>query len=158
MVKIVFVCTGNTCRSSMAEALARNWLDINAPARRDVEIASAGLAVFPGDPASQQAVEVMAERGLALGGHKARQISGEIVDRSDIIFAMTENHRRALVGMYPQAAAKIHVLAEFAGQPGVDIADPFGQPVDVYRNCAGQMAELIGKAFNKLLKGKRRKM
>jgi protein-tyrosine-phosphatase len=92
----------------------------------------------------------MAERGLDLSYHKARQFSGELLEQSNIIFTVTANHRRALAAMYPQAAAKIHVLAEFAGLAGVDISDPFGQSVDVYRKCAAQMEELIDRAFNKL--------
>lgn len=149
-MRIVFVCTGNTCRSPMAEALARNWLEVNAPGRTNIEITSAGLAAFPGSPASQQAVEIMAEKGLALDRHQAWQVSEEIIDRSDIIVAVTENHKRALARMYPQAAARIHTLAEFAGRAGLDIADPFGQSVDVYRSCAAQMAELIDEALNNM--------
>lgn len=150
-MKVVFVCTGNTCRSSMAEAMARNWLRINAPQNVDTQVTSAGLAVFSGSPASRQAIEVMAERGLDLSYHRARQFSGELMEQADIIFTATENHRRALVAMFPGAAAKIHVLAEFAGRAGFDISDPFGQSVDVYRKCAVQMEELIDRALNKLL-------
>lgn len=149
-MKIVFVCTGNTCRSSMADVLARNWLRINAPQNTNTQVTSAGVAAFSGSPASQQAIQVMAERGLDLSYHKARQFSGELLEHSDIVFTVTANHRRALAAKFPQAAAKIHVLAEFAGFTGVDIADPFGQSVDVYRKCAAQMEELIDRAFNKL--------
>lgn len=149
-MKIVFVCTGNTCRSSMAEAMARNWLKIKAPQNTDARVTSAGLAVFPGSPASQQAFEVMAEKGLDLSYHKAKQFSGELMSQSDIVFTATENHKRALVSMFPEADAKIHVLAEFAGSSGFDISDPFGQSVEVYRKCAAQMEELIDRAFNKL--------
>jgi protein-tyrosine-phosphatase len=134
----------------MAEALARNWLKINALQNTETQITSAGLAAFSGSPASQQAIVVMAERGLDLTCHKAKQFSGELLVQSDIVFTVTENHRRALVKMFPQAAAKIHVLAEFAGRTGFDIADPFGQSVDVYRKCAAQMEELIDRAFSKL--------
>lgn len=148
-MKIVFVCSGNTCRSSMAEALARNWLEINAP-QTDALVASAGLAALPGGPAAHQAIQVMAENGLDLSHHKARQFSEALLEQSDIVLTVTENHRRTLASMFPQAAPKIHALAEFAGQQGFDISDPFGQSVDVYRKCAAQIAELIDRAFNRL--------
>lgn len=150
MLKIVFVCTGNTCRSSMAEALARCWLRTKASQNADTQVTSAGLTAFPGSPASHQAVEVMTEKGLDLSCHRAKQFSGELLDQSDLILTMTENHKRALVNMFPQSAAKIRTLAEFADCAGSDIADPFGQSVEVYRKSAAQIEELIDRAFNKL--------
>lgn len=150
-MKIVFVCTGNTCRSSMAEALAKKWLAANAPTRTDIEFVSAGLAAFPGSPASGQAIDVMRLAGVNLAGHRARQISRDYVVDSDLILTMTKGHKCALLQMYPESTNKIYTLAEFAAGQETDIPDPFAQSTEVYKKCAGEIGEYLGKALQKVL-------
>ncbi len=151
-MRILFVCTGNTCRSSMAEALARKWLGLNAPNRRDIELISAGLAAYPGSPASPQAIEVMGMAEIDLTAHQARQMSAELARDSDIIFTMTANQKRVLTEMYPETAVKVFTLAEFGNNRGYDITDPIGQPVQVYQKCARELQELVNRALHKILK------
>lgn len=150
-MKIAFVCTGNTCRSSMAEALAKNWLAANAPTRTDIMFASAGLAAFPGSPASAQSIDVMRLAGIDLTCHRAKQISGDLVAESDLIITMTKGHKHALLEMYPESVNKIYTLAEFAAGQDADISDPFARPIEVYKRCAGEIEQYMDKALRKVL-------
>lgn len=151
-MKITFVCTGNTCRSSMAEALARRWLETNAPGCMNIQVESAGLAAYPGSLASPQAVEVMGLAGIDLGAHRARQFSADMAEKSDLILTMTAGHKRVLTEKFPAAAGKTYTLAEFAGREPLDIPDPIGRPVEVYEKCAREIRELVGEALHKILK------
>ena len=128
---ILIVCTGNTCRSPMAEGLL-----IHLPTRRglppdEFHVSSAGLAAVPGEPASSNAVAVMEEIGCSLSGHRARQITPEMANQADVILCMTPAHKAALSGFCDPD--KITVL---------DVTDPFGGDRDTYRQCRD---ELTGK-------------
>lgn len=117
MKTILLVCTGNTCRSIMAQALAeklaKDW-DLAA----QFKILSAGTAAYPGAPASPQAVEVLREEGIDLQNHRASQVKPEQVKEADLILTMTSGHKEQLVRMVPEAKDKIFTLKEFASDPG----------------------------------------
>ncbi len=151
-MRIIFVCTGNTCRSSMAEALAKRWVETNVPTPADIEITSAGLAAYPGLPASPHATDVMHSAGLDLANHRARQFSRDIAEHNDFVIAMTEGHKHTLQKLHPEMAFKIFTIGELAGRPGFDVADPFGQPVETYEKCARELQELIDEALHKIFK------
>ncbi len=144
-MNILFVCTGNTCRSPMAAAL------MNEEAIKknlDVRIESAGIMANEGECASGGAVEVMHDYGIDLTEHKAKQITEELLKQCDLILTMTENHKKALEQYAP---GKVYTLAEYAGVK-CDIADPFGGDISDYRRAAGQISELVEKAAEKLEK------
>ena len=144
MLRILLVCTGNTCRSPMAETLLRE--KIRQSGKQDsIKTLSAGIAAFGEYPASDGALEIMREKGLDLDKHRSCQLVPDLINTADIILTMTEGHKTNLLRMAPSAKAKTYTLAEFAGETG-DVDDPVGQPIQVYRDCAQQMESLIDKA------------
>jgi protein-tyrosine-phosphatase len=141
---ILLVCTGNTCRSPMAAALLAARLGDRC------RVQSAGTAALPGEPASEFAVRVMAERGLDLSGHRSRPLVPELVAGADLVLTMTRGHRQAVVHLCPAAADRTFTLREFAGCPlhppqgeDLDIPDPLGGSEQVYRQVADELARLV---------------
>lgn len=137
----VLVCTGNTCRSPMAEALLRDKLAKRLGCRADeledkgVIVMSAGLAATPGGRSAAEAVTVMRERGLDLTMHESQPLSDRLVRFADLILTMTRSHREAILGRWPDAAARAHLIS----QSEADVSDPIGGPIELYRRCADQL-------------------
>ena len=119
--KVLVVCVGNICRSPMAEAMLQHELKD----KTDVSVTSAGLGSLAGHAASKHAVALMEERGLDISGHKARQLTPELIGDSDLILVMEAGHRRAIDSVEPAARGKIYRLCEWRDK---DIPDPYGMP------------------------------
>ncbi len=135
-MNVIFVCTGNTCRSPMAEALLRKKTDAHA-------VSSAGLSVLFAAPAAENALAVMKEYGHDISAHRSRQLTAEMVNDADLLLTMTDTHRDILCSLFPEAKEKTFSLAEYAAHPGQNIADPFGGDIEIYRTCAAEIAALI---------------
>jgi len=139
---VLFVCTGNTCRSPLAAAICERLLAgrlgcavAELPARGFV-VRSAGVAAVPGDAATPQAVDVAAEAGIDLTGHRSTPVSAELLAAATDVLAMTHGHAAALALRYPGAGPGVRLL----GGPGGDLPDPIGGDAAVYRTCAGMIA------------------
>jgi len=138
--RVVLVCTGNTCRSPLAEALLRQALEERGVT--DIEVLSAGTGAWEGAPASEGAYLVGLENGLDLSGHRARLVTGELVAASDLILTMARHHRARVLEL--GGGDRVHLLGEFAGRSGAnaEVADPFGADLEVYRQTRDELSAL----------------
>jgi protein-tyrosine-phosphatase/tRNA A37 threonylcarbamoyladenosine synthetase subunit TsaC/SUA5/YrdC len=140
---VLFVCTGNTCRSPMAAAIFRSLLAQRLGCQPEeveahgIQVASAGLAAWGGSPASDQAVEVLAAEGIDLARHSSQPLTERLVRQADLIWTMTGAHRAAILGQFPDLADRVWMLS-----PGRrDVLDPIGGSLETYRRCAAQIRE-----------------
>jgi len=138
---VLFVCTGNICRSPMAEALLRH----NLPPDSRWRVQSAGLSAFPGDAASEGAVQALAEVGIDLRPHRSRPLTPELVAAAQVIVALTRDHRDEILSLFPAANQHAFLLRAFDPRIGdnKDISDPIGGTLAVYRRCRDMIAAAI---------------
>lgn len=137
---ILFVCTGNTCRSPMAEYLFRYW----AGPKSAWKAASAGVSAFSGISASPSAIALLKERGVDASKHRSQPVTREWIDRAGLIVVMTRDHREILRRQFPDAAEKIVLLTSFGERKRpADIDDPAGYGPDVYRKVMSDMDDLL---------------
>jgi protein-tyrosine-phosphatase len=141
-VRILFVCTGNTCRSPMAEAIARRI--VSDTGQENLVFESAGTQAWEGSPASDAALLVGVERNLDLSGHRSRQLTAEIARASNLVLAMSPAHVAQVRDVHPNA--NVHLLGGYGTTgPGRPIADPFGGDLNDYRATADELEkELTG--------------
>ncbi len=164
--KILLVCTGNTCRSSMGEWLLKELIKKDEALQSSgIIVESAGVAAFPGSGASFNAIEAMKERGIDISGHKARMITEGMAADSDIILTMTVSQKERILREFKSAAGKTYTLKEYAyggvekaeengkkdgGYGGMDIRDPFGGSLEEYKKALSEIEDALKAVLERI--------
>jgi L-threonylcarbamoyladenylate synthase len=150
-IKFLFVCTGNTCRSPMAEGIFRKYLaeklkcNVDDLEKIGYKVDSAGIIGSSGFPASAEAVNACAAMGVDIKAHRNKALSKELIEESDVIYAMEQIHRDRVIAVEPKAAEKCLLLASDTGIP-----DPIGHPQEFYDNCAKLIETAVQKRVGEL--------
>lgn len=151
MTRLLYVCTGNTCRSPLAEVITERL--VRDRGLSGISASSAGTSAWPGSPASDGALLVAMEHGMDLGGHKARQLAPELVGQADLILTMGPHHleRAEALG----GNGRSHLLTAFAAgrATGRPVADPFGGDLAVYRATFDELVAEIARVLDRLVAG-----
>ena len=148
MKKLVFVCTGNTCRSPMAEGLLKTLL----PNDSGWDVSSAGVSAATGWPVSANAVEALQEKNIDISELTSRNLTPDLIAEADLLIPMTEGHRQAVLAAVPKSDGKVFLLKSFGiAKCATDIYDPVGQPLDVYRQVRDEIDAALPDLILKLM-------
>ena len=148
---IMFVCSGNTCRSPMAEYALRSLLERERPG--GVEVISAGTLGLQGQPATRYAQEAGRVWDLDMSPHLNQPLTVELIERSDLIFAMAPEHHQKILEMVPKASGKTYLLRKFPDNSGMGdrVEDPIGMDLNVYNEVFLEIGECLGKYLPEIL-------
>lgn len=143
-MKIMFICTGNICRSAMAhKMLEKKAKEEN----KDIEVYSCGVFAEDGDVPTYEGIDVMREYGIDLSKHRATNIRNSNIKDMDVILCATNSHKNNVISMYPELKEKVYTMKEYAGydKKDIDIKDPWGYGIAIYRMCAAEIEDCIDK-------------
>jgi tRNA threonylcarbamoyl adenosine modification protein (Sua5/YciO/YrdC/YwlC family) len=148
---ILFICTGNSCRSVMAKALMEKFVNKSGISEK-VHVDSAGTSTFAGIGAAPHTVSVLKDEGVDVSGHRGKNVNKDILKRSDIIFVMEKYHRNAIISLMPEIKDKVRLLKE-----DTDIPDPIGRPIEEYKRVMGVIKEEVENVFLEIFKEEKNK-
>lgn len=149
MKKIMFICTGNICRSAMADALMKK---LAKDSNKDIEVYSCGIFAEDGDMPTFNAIEAIKEYDVDLKLHRATNIRNSKIEDMDIILCATVSHKNNVVNMYPNLKDKIFTIKEYADydKNDLDIPDPWGYDIETYKFCASTISKCLNKIIDKI--------
>jgi protein-tyrosine-phosphatase len=150
MPSVLFVCTGNTCRSPMAEVIFRALLHEQNVWNDTWRVESAGTWAYGGSPAAKNAVVLMARRGLDLYRHRSRTVDAAMLAQFQLILVMEANHKEALLIEFPELDGRVFMLSEMVGQK-VSVADPVTKDISFYEACANEMESYMVLGWQRIL-------
>ena len=148
-MKIMFICTGNICRSAMAHKIAEKKVKEQ---NKNIQVYSCGIWAQDGDIPTYEGRTVMQDYGIDLSTHRATNIKNSNIKDMDVILCATINHKLNVIAMYPELKNKVFTMKEYAGYPNndLDIKDPWGYGLDVYKKCAKEIENCIEKILEKV--------
>lgn len=155
--QIVFVCTGNTCRSVMAHGMLQRRLKDQAHRLKEpVQVDSAGVFAIDGLTPSKETLQLLRDHGADLSGHMAQTLTDAMIRQADLIFTMEQHQADQIVHRVPDAKGKTFLLKRYGlppGEPAADpnIHDPIGKPMEVYEVCFAQIREAVDRIAQSLL-------
>lgn len=151
MIKIMFVCTGNICRSAMADGYMQSLVNKKTN-KEEMIISSCGIYAISGQKATDNAIAVMKDYGIDLTKHRAKSINDIDIQNYDIILCMTELQKECVKKLYNKISDNVYTLKEYANNKSsyIDIDDPWGLSKDVYEDCAKEIIQNIDKIFNNI--------
>jgi len=144
---ILFICTGNTCRSPMAEGYFRSLVENEGLS--DVQVSSAGTYASDGEPPSSYSVQALKEYGLDISEQRSSRLTRALIEDADMIIAMSASHRMFVSQIDATAMVKTELLGEYSNNGG-DVADPFGGNLDLYSFCFSTMKPALDCLFEKI--------
>ena len=149
MKRILFVCSGNTCRSPMAEGILKKYLVANNLDNK-FDVSSAGIFAFKGDKANIKSELVCSENAIDISEHQAKPLDGQTMQSTDYIIVMTKELKAQIADRYLNDIHKIYTLGEIAKKPEINIPDPFGQSLEKYRDTYDMIDVLIKRFVQQL--------
>lgn len=150
MKKIVFICTGNICRSPMAEHYMQGKIEI-LKKENDYLIDSCGIYANSGEKATNNAIEAIKKYGINMQNHRSKNISEIDINDFDLVISLTKQHKETIIRLYPSTKGKIYTLKEYV-DPNLDykdIDDPWGYNLNIYKSCAAEIVEYVDKLIEK---------
>ncbi|MDB5085217.1 MAG: ywlE [Bacilli bacterium] len=148
-MNILFVCTGNTCRSPMAELLLKKRL-LQESDLSHVQVQSAGIAAIAGAPASKGAARALKNRTENADAHQSQPFTLQLSNWAHLILTMTTSHKEYLMDSFPSLCDKTFTLKEYIGDSVVDIADPYGGSDELFDACAAEIETALEELVKKL--------